>query len=417
MSEAVRDASTGGVRASPFRRPFSSGTLWLIPLLSAALLGAGCGAEDAAAEDTTAIRGEPRLLSVVAEPVAAVDSFETQRSYQGQVEPRRRSQIGFDLAGTVVEIAVDEGDSVAKGALLARIDRARLLARQKQAQAAIDEARTRVALAESTLQRVERAFDRNAVAPQEVDEARRGRDAAEAALANALAQLELVEVELEKSLLWAPYRAVVAARHVDEGQVVAPGAPVLELVEVDRPRVRIGLPAAVARELASDLGKDSGPSALEIEVAGRTLEGRRLALSPQQSGSTRTVDLLLELDEQLGDLRAGEAARLSLRRTSVVSGFRLPVSALTESQRGLWSCLVAVPEEGGAHRLEQRPLEVVEIESGSELEGPAALVRGALATGDLVVLEGLQRLVPGQRVRVSSPEPAREPLVDSGAAS
>jgi hypothetical protein len=97
-------------------------------------------------------------------------------------------------------------------------------------------------------------------------------------------------------------------------------------------------------------------------------------------------------------------------------GFWLPVGALAEAARGLWSCYVAVPldanarvaADGGAtHRLEQRPLEVLETVSGRDGVGDLrAYVRGALDAGDLVVSEGLQRVVAGQRVRLQGAGPA-----------
>ena len=350
-----------------------------------------------------------RPLSVSVMPVPEPTSFEVTLSYQGQIEARRSSRVGFDLAGTVTRVRVDEGDIVNHGETLAQLDTSRQEARLRQLEAAVTEAETGAALAGSTLERVQRAYGRSAVAIQEVDEARQARDAAAASLDRAKAQRDLVAVDIEKSRLHSPFRAIVLARHVDEGQVVAPGTVVLELVEIDKPRARVGVPPAVARELQEEAQTNSDSSYLNLVVADRQVAGKLLASLPQQRAATRTVDLLLELDEPLGSLRIGETVRLERRETGSATGYELPVSALTESSRGLWSSLVAVPREAvGAdsqlYELEQRPLEVVEIDTtGSDLGRSAvALVRGAIEPGEMVVKEGLQRLVTGQIVTLDA---------------
>ena len=92
---------------------------------------------------------------------------------------------------------------------------------------------------------------------------------------------------------------------------------------------------------------------------------------------------------------------------SYVGGTWLPLSALTESSRGLWAAYVAVElpaqenTDGATHRLLRRDVEIVHTDS------ERVFVRGTLADGDAVVREGLQRLVPGQRVRLAGEEVVR----------
>jgi hypothetical protein len=226
----------------------------------------------------------------------------------------------------------------------------------------------------------------------------------------------MVAVDLDKSKLRAPYDALVARRLADEGQVLAAGAPVFDLVEIDHPRVRLGVPPEVLGELAPG-------RALTVEVAGQARAANVFAVLPERGERTRTVDVLLELSGTLAQLRAGDHARLRLARTVAADGFWLPISALAESTRGLWSCLVAVPlagQEGTAapatHQLESRQLEVLVATSASgdavaagASAAARAYVRGALDEGELVVASGLQRVVPGQRVRLAATAGAAAP--------
>lgn len=341
------------------------------------------------------------LLMVRAEPARFDDQFRVVREYQGQIEARRRSSIGFDLGGILERVLVDEGAEVGRGANLARLDTARLEVQKRQLQAAVEEAETSLDLAVSTLGRFEQALEREAVSPQDLDEARRRREGAAAALRRAQAQLDGVDVDLGKSRLQAPYRGIVTRRLADEGEALAPGQPILEILEIDRPRVRVGVPVDVA-------ARDDLVDAAEFTVGEVTVTGRRLAALPEQSARTRTVDLLFELDAPLGELRVGQIARLRLGSSKNVSALTLPTSVLTESSRGLWSCLVAVPKltevgssSGSTYVLERRSLEILEL--GSRGGEPTAAVRGGLEPGELVVMEGIHRLVPGQTVLLADP--------------
>ncbi len=357
----------------------------------------GCGGDaDVHADATVDIDS---LLTVQTLESLEETTLSRARTYRGQVEAKRRSEVGFDLSGTVVRMVVDEGDRVERGALLAVLDTSRLEARWRQLDSAVAEAATRLELAESTLTRFKRAAERSAVSPQDVDEAQRGRDAAAAALARTEAERDLVRVDQSKSLLRAPYRAIVTARHVDEGQVVSPGGSVLSLIEIDKPRVRIGMPVDATGQLPASDDK------LVVDVNGRSWEARRLSLASEQNQRTRTVDLLLELDEPLGEVRVGETATLELAAGTPVRGYVLPLEALTESSRGLWSALAVVADEeagSGVWRVEQRPVEIVEVDTAAEGGGARALVRGALEPGDRLVARGLQRLVAGQHVLVDT---------------
>ena len=95
--------------------------------------------------------------------------------------------------------------------------------------------------------------------------------------------------------------------------------------------------------------------------------------------------------------RAGDLATVSLPKRIDTSAYRLPLTALTESVRGIWAVYAAKPqadEAGQGWVLDRVQIEIL-YQQDDEV-----LVRGALGSGDLVVTSGLQRLVPGQEVRV-----------------
>jgi multidrug efflux pump subunit AcrA (membrane-fusion protein) len=90
-------------------------------------------------------------------------------------------------------------------------------------------------------------------------------------------------------------------------------------------------------------------------------------------------------------VQPGEIIRLSVRTVEPVRGVWVPVSALTERERGLWSVYVA-RSEGSDWLAQPDTVEVIHA------AGEEVYVRGGLRDGDRVILDGLHRLTPGQRV-------------------
>ena len=371
--------------------------------------------------------------------------YVTTQSFIGRVEAARASDLGFEIAGLVTGVFTDEGLPVKAGQALAILDTARLASKRGELVAGRDQARAqleemmngprrediaearadveqwqaRLQLFRLTHDRVRRAIELNAVSTLEWDEARLNMEAVAAQLRGAqqrLAELETgtrieqveaqaalvrqfdsqiatLDVDLGKSQLFAPFAGHISKRFVDEGQVIAAGEPLLRLLEDAQLEARVG----VAREAAALL-HEGDPAG--VSVAGSQLEARVKAVLPERERQTRTVTVLLELFNSPESVRTGDLAELRLEHTVEAEGFWLPITALTESTRGLWSCYVlvasGVDDEGGTYRIQSQQLELIHTESDR------VFVRGTVADGDRVVSDGVHRLTPGQLVRIAS---------------
>ena len=347
---------------------------------------------------------DPALLVPVAR-VAPANGYVVRREFAGRVEAARDSAVGFEIGGQLADVLVDEGDRVEAGAALARLDTDRLEARREEAAAALAQAEATLALAETTLARTAEALEFRGVSQQEFDEAVRAERAARSAREAARARLTSVRVDLEKSVLRAPFDATVTRRAADEGEVLAPGQALLELQERTAPRVRIGV--------AGDM-LDAVTARQEhvLQVDGRALPARLRAVLPVRDAATRTVDAIFELAPAQGVL-PGDLARLALERPVETAGFWVPLGALAEGDRGVWTNYVAVPLAGGerdgeaTHVIEARAVEVL-----YERED-RVYVRGAVDAGERVVVAGLHRIVPGQTVRVGVRQAMNEIMNDA----
>jgi len=349
----------------------------------------GCSASSG--EPVTGAERSALLVNV--DSARAAGEYTIRREYFGRVEATRYSELGFELAGELERLGVDEGDVVAKGQLLAALDSARLEARRAEAEAAVMQAASARDVARRSYERYREAARSGGISEQQVDLALDAANAASAGLAAAQARLASVEVDLRKSRLVAPYEAVVVRRLADEGNIVAAGQAVLHLQEAAAPELRVGV--------ASDLADAMAPGdAQTVVIDGRDVQATVRAVLPRREPSTRTVDVLLQLDDVYAAI-PGDLARLVAEETVEEAGYWLPAGSLAEGSRGLWTAYVVRPLEPGAiagngasHYVEPRPIEIV------YRDGDQVFVRGSLASGDRIVTGGLQRIVPYQQVRI-----------------
>ena len=338
-----------------------------------------------------------RALAVAVVEAKLVSAYEVSHSYVGRVESARRSELALEIAGLVRRIDPEEGDTVLAGQVIAVLDTARLRARREAIAAARDAARADLELSQLIAARHESLVREDVISHQAWDETRKQREARAAELQRLESEIAIIDVDLEKSLLRAPYSGEIARRYVDEGSVLAAGEPVARLLETTRMEVRVGVAAADAHTIA--IGSEQ-----VVRVAGRSLHAEVRSVLPERGPETRAVDVILALAHETRGLRDGDLAELSLRSSVTANGVWLPMSALREGARGLWSCFVveALPEhersQAVTHRLGRRHLEVLHEESDR------VFVRGTLRSGERVVVGDTQRLVVGQSVQIAGEE-------------
>lgn len=309
--------------------------------------------------------------------------FIQEHVYVGRIEARRRSSIGFEVSGMIQSVLADEGETVDAGEMVAFIDTDRVDARLAEQRALVRQANADFELATITLTRLERLVDDGDVTLQQVDEARERRNAAEAAWQRAQAGVEVIEVERDKSMLSAPYDATVIRRMKDEGDVVAAGEPVLELMERNALEARIGLPLIHSNALS--IG-----DRIPIQVHGAIGSATVVRALPLRDRMTRTTDFILHLDDTPQAV-AGDLIQATVETPLEEDGFIVPLTALTEGTRGLWSVYVVSPHDDFAI-VERRIVDVIAHNQSD------AFIRGSISDGEIIISSGLQRVVPGQRV-------------------
>ena len=387
------------------------------------------------------IHAAPRPLAVNVVVATRVSGYQAKRHYLGKIESKRHSRLSFEFAGKINTVHVDEGQPVQKGELLAELDTeilrsslGALTAQIESATALLDELiagprsediaaaqanvrrwTSQLKLAQITRQRMDRLLKSRAVSDQEVDEAvyneqsvaaqmdlaksnldelvngtRIEQIAAQRAALNQLrAEHNTVAVQIRKSQLRAPFSGIVAARLLDEGEVIKSGQPVYELLDNQHLKARIGLPVESLPHV-SDLEQH------ELLYRDQKFVAKFRSVKPEKNTQTRTVDVVFELPPMLPAPSIGDVVRFELSEPADSPGYWIPTSALVETYRGLWGCYVAVEMEpnSGLAISGLRELEIL------HQEGERSFVRGALVAGEKVITSGVHRLVNEQAIRV-----------------
>jgi HlyD family secretion protein len=235
----------------------------------------------------------------------------------GTVEAQTLSKIGFETAGTLIELKVDQGDTVKAGALVARLQSREQEARVVQARAAVTQANASVEQAQSTVEKAivvfkqkldinarrqqlvqsgavsrEAATDTQAaadIANAELSQAQSAVSVARANLEQAAAALAFEDAKLAKYTLFAPFDGLIMSRHKELGSALNANESVFTLVDpatiwallyVDESRagqIEIGQPALVTRRSAPNLQMEGKVVRIDIE-SDRVNEERRVYL-------------------------------------------------------------------------------------------------------------------------------------------
>lgn len=393
-------------RSAPSPRRFERGPLpnWLslsflllaLVLLSAcsqaegdgAAAGAAVGTATEAAGEAAAAGASERIVTVEVRemvPTAVTD----RASLSAELLPLRRAVLAAEVPGTVDRLRVREGQSVAAGASLLEIDTRALAQRLAEAEAVHRQRQIQ-------FERAEKLLERRSITQVQMLDAVTARDVA-------VAQLERARLELEKSRVRAPWAGTVAVRHVETGDYVQLGAPVLELVDVRRLEVRAPAPASDVPFL-----RVGSTAQVRVDVfPGEVFPGRIVRLGTELDPGARTLDVVAEIDNSDGRLRPGLSARLEVARRELTDALLLPLDAVVELGDRNVVYVVAGGRDGGTGnrpggegatvlRAEQRTVEL-----GPVLGTDGVLITSGLAAGDRVLVGGQRRVSPGQRIRLA----------------
>lgn len=314
---------------------------------------------------TTVEAAKPRQESV-SEMLSAVGTLRADEAIT--VRP--------ELAGRIEAVLFDEGQKVAQGAPLFRLDASLV-------QADVAEAQANASNSERELKRAQDLATRKLIAPADVDTKRAQAKVDEAKLASS-------RTRLGKTELRAPFAGTLGLRRVSPGEYVNIGDALVELVALDTLKLDFSLP-----EVYLGRFKPGQKISLSVDATGaRQFEGEVYAVAPQVDLSTRSVTLRARVANADGSLHPGQFAKVSLQVGSRDNALLVP-------EQALWP----QGDKQNVYIIKDGKANLVEVKTGLRKPGLVEIVSGITAE-DQVISAGQMKIGPGAPVQALGTQPA-----------
>ncbi len=341
---------------SPAQAAASSGA----PAASAAAKGG------APAPGSVTVEAVPVTIASLPQTITAVGSLRSDESVTLRPE----------VAGRISSIAFLEGQPVAKGAMLVRLDPA-------VPQAEAQQARANLVLARTKFDRAVDLAKSNFISGQAKDEAENNLKVAEASL-------QLAEAKLAKMDLRAPFSGVIGLRSVSVGDYVKEGADLVNLESIDPLKVDFRVPEVYMRQV-----KVGQPLQIQLDaLPGKTFEGKVFAVNPLIDAAGRSVVIRAMVRNPDTSLRPGMFARVRLITRDAQNALVLPEQAL-----------VPQGDQQFVYRIVDGKAVRTKVDVGQRRDAKVEILNG-VAKDDLVVTAGQLKLRDGAPVSVAAATPA-----------
>lgn len=355
---------------------------------------------------------DPRTQPPLVRTTLVAPGNASERVFTGTIAARVQGDLGFRVAGKVLERLVDTGQTVRRGQALLRLDPVDLKLAAHAQQAAVAAARARAQQASDEEQRYRDLQGTGAVSALAHEQIKAAADAARAQLRAAEAQFAAALNASRYAELLADADGIVMETLAEPGQVVSAGQVVVRLAHAGRREAVVQLPETLRPALGS---------AAQARLFGRedvVIPARLRQLSDVADRATRTFEARYVLDAgaaasaPLGStvtLRIGGTSTATATSTSTSTAgkatLQVPISAILDEGKGAAVWVVQ------GDQVRRQPVTVVQVQDGN------AQVVGALGLGERIVALGAHLLSEGAQVRLDSEAPAPSTATTSTASS
>jgi RND family efflux transporter MFP subunit len=313
---------------------------------------------------------------------AAEVSWSEPLESTADLQPLRRAMPGTVMMGRVIVIRRKEGDRVASGEILAKVESRDVEARLAQAEAGVGAASAQELNARLTRERIQRLHNHNATSQKNLDDANAGYDAALAGLKAAEQGAEAARVMLDYSKIISPFAGIITQRHVEVGDTTSPGMPLFAVEDTTKMKLEASVPESWLPRL-----KVGSEAEVDVEGAGGGVRNGTISqILPSVDSQSRTFIVRILLENKDGALCSGMFARVRIRGIDR-KALAVPDSSIVR-RGGLTGIFVA--DERGIARLRWVTL-------GGSQSGRVEVMSG-LKAGESYVLVAPPELMDGMRV-------------------
>ncbi len=297
------------------------------------------------------------------------------------------------IDGQVVDVPFAEGQRVAAGDVLIRLDPADFKARMAQVEATLVRDQALLKKAQADVVRYQALQKQGFVSEEKVAETRANADAMEATVQADRASLELARLQLGYTTLRAPFAGIVGAKLVFPGAAVKVNETALAVVNRVQPLyVSFAVPEKHLPRIRAAMAK--GGIKVDVRVPGdgkQAFSGDTRFIDNAVDSSTGTIRMKAELPNRNGQLASGQFLDVSLILDTLRDAVVVPSEAVQQGPNGSFVYVVKADA-----RIEMRKVDIAATREG------AAVIAKGLANGESVVTDGHSRLLPGAKVKIKS---------------
>lgn len=303
--------------------------------------------------------------------VVTEKDFSNVISVSGSIEANEQVAIRSEVSGIVEHIYFKEGTNVSKGQTLFKVNDIELRAQLAQAI-------TRKNLAGENERRAKLLLEKEAISQEEYD-------IASAEYRSLQSQNQLIQAQIAKTAIKAPFSGKIGLRNISPGAYLTPTTVVTNLVSSNQLKITFSIPEKYASEIKLN-------SQIDFTVSGATenFKATIYAVEPSIDVSTRTLLVRAKADNEKGRLYPGTYANVKLPLMDIKNAILIPTEAVIPIQNGK---KVFVSENGKAKE--------VLIETGTRTE-ESILVLNGLKAGDTVITSGIMSLKPETPVKITT---------------
>ena len=367
-----------------------------------ALVFAGCGGDGA--------KAGPSTVDVVVAPVQVRDVPIVQE-WAAQTFGANDIEIRARVKGFLTAKPYKEGSVVRRGDLLFQIDPQEYQTAVAQARANLSEAQAALSKANADVARLTPLVERNAVSRQDLDHAVAAQQGAEGQVAAARAAMNTAQLNLGYTKVTSPITGLAGVAQADVGSLVgSPGPTLLTTVsQVDTIKVKFRISEQEYLTLRRAMGDSVStavrrPARLELVLADGSVydhKGQVVTVDRNIDPATGTLGIEALFPNPASFLRPGQFGRVRAPVTTRTNAVLVPQRAVREMQ-GTFSVGVLKPDS----TVEIRP-----VKAGARV-GSDWVMDSGLVAGAVIVVEGMQKVRPGVKVRatqaaVAAPDTAR----------
>ncbi len=301
--------------------------------------------------------------------VVQPEEFSNILSLSGSVEANEQIELSSEVSGIAEKIYFEEGKKVAKGQVLVKINDIELRAQLGQVQ-------TRQNLASENARRAKLLFEKEAISREEYD-------IATADFKTAQAQTQLINAQIAKTSIRAPFSGTVGLRNISPGTYVTPDILIARLVNSSKVKITFSLPEKYASQVKVNTKVD-----FSIPGTKEKYQATIYALEPAVEEATRTLRIRAIADNAQGKFIPGTFANVELPLEKIEGAYIIPTEAIVPVQGGK---KVFVSRNGKADE--------VMVETATRTDKDIVVLSG-LKAGDTVLTTGVLTLKKETPVKV-----------------